>query len=65
MRPRTKGDPIIFRPPVHISAALDKICAATGTTRAAYVEALLVADITARLPARPSTPPYLGEDDRA
>lgn len=49
-RARTKGMPILFRPPIHISDHLIKMCNEIGTHPNAYVERLLIADIEPRIP---------------
>lgn len=48
-RTKTKGVPILFRPPIHISDALIKLCNEIGTHPNAYVERLLIADIEPRI----------------
>ena len=59
---KTKGVPILFRPPIHISDHLIKMCAEEGISPNAYVERLLVEDITPKIP-KPrgrGTKPFLG-----
>lgn len=60
---KTKGQPILFRPPIHISDALVKICLAEGIHPNTYVERLLTQDIEAKMPkprGRQGAKPYMG-----
>lgn len=60
---KTKGSPILFRPPIHVYDALVRICTTEGIHPNTYVERLLIRDIEAQIPkprGRTAAKPYMG-----
>lgn len=61
-RPRTKGEPLLFRPPVHIYDALVRLANKAGVSVNTYAEKVLSEHVaaTAPKPRGRSTKPFLG-----